>query len=75
MLYRVCVLVPIGEEFLYRGLLLMVPSHRIRYVMLIISSIIFASIHSNPYETIWRSLESYGNLLVKGTFQIRKHFS
>lgn len=56
LLYRVCVLVPIGEEFLYRGLLLLVPSHKIRYIMLIVSSILFASIHSNPYEIIWLGL-------------------
>ncbi|MGF2616285.1 CPBP family intramembrane metalloprotease [Rossellomorea vietnamensis] len=56
LLYRVCVLVPIAEEFLYRGLLLLVPSQRIRYVMLIVSSVFFASLHSNSFETIWLGL-------------------
>lgn len=53
LLYRVCVLVPIGEEFLYRGLLLLVPTVKIRYIMLILSSVFFASVHSNPTEIVW----------------------
>ncbi|MFT8323531.1 MAG: CPBP family intramembrane glutamic endopeptidase [Bacillus sp. (in: firmicutes)] len=53
VLFRVAVLVPIQEELLYRGLLILVPSKRIQYLMLIVSSILFASIHSNPFQMVW----------------------
>ncbi|WP_445506481.1 lysostaphin resistance A-like protein [Niallia sp. 03190] len=56
LLFRVTVLVPIQEELLYRGLLILVPSKRIKYLMLIVSSILFAIIHSNPFQMVWLGL-------------------
>lgn len=41
------IIVPINEELLYRGFLILVPPEKLRYLMLIISSVLFASIHSN----------------------------
>ncbi|MEK3977314.1 type II CAAX endopeptidase family protein [Psychrobacillus sp. FSL K6-2684] len=56
LLIRVVIIVPIEEEIVYRGLLLLVPSNKIKYLMLIVSSFIFALIHDDPYKIIWLSL-------------------
>lgn len=56
LLIRVVIIVPIEEEFVYRGLLLLIPSNKIKYLMLIVSSIIFALVHDDPYKLIWLSL-------------------
>lgn len=56
LLFRVTVLVPIQEELLYRGLLILIPSKRINYLMLIFSSILFAFIHSDPFQMVWLGL-------------------
>ncbi|MFI8685929.1 lysostaphin resistance A-like protein [Rossellomorea sp. NPDC077527] len=53
LLLNVCLIVPIQEEILYRGLLILVPSNRLRVVMLIISSITFALLHTDPLQIIW----------------------
>ncbi|WP_409254334.1 lysostaphin resistance A-like protein [Bacillus sp. SCS-153A] len=41
------ILVPIYEELLFRGVLILVPPEKLRYPMLIMSSVLFASLHSN----------------------------
>ncbi|MCA1057512.1 CPBP family intramembrane metalloprotease [Rossellomorea aquimaris] len=56
LLLNVCLIVPIQEEILYRGLLILVPSNRLRVVMLIISSITFALLHTDPLQIIWLGL-------------------
>ncbi|MEK4521232.1 CPBP family intramembrane glutamic endopeptidase [Psychrobacillus sp. FSL W7-1493] len=56
LLIRVVIIVPIEEEFVYRGLLLLIPYNKIKYLMLIVSSVIFALIHDDPYKIIWLSL-------------------
>ncbi|ALC90747.1 hypothetical protein AM500_13835 [Bacillus sp. FJAT-18017] len=52
MFIIVCIIVPIEEEFLYRGLLLLVPYRKVRYPMLILSSLLFAFIHSDPFGAL-----------------------
>ncbi|WP_407652074.1 CPBP family intramembrane glutamic endopeptidase [Aquibacillus koreensis] len=42
------IIFPIQEELLYRGLLILIPSQRIKYLMLFISSLLFAFIHAEP---------------------------
>lgn len=56
LLVRVVIIVPIQEEFVYRGLLLLVPSKKIKYFMLVVSSIIFALFHEDPSKIIWLAL-------------------
>lgn len=48
----VCIIVPIEEELFYRGLLLLIPYRKLQYVMLIISSLLFALIHSAGFSTL-----------------------
>ncbi len=63
-LVGVVILVPIQEEFLYRGFLLLVPNQKIKYLMLIISSIIFALLHDNPMQFFWMGL-GFGILAIR----------
>jgi uncharacterized protein len=56
LLIRVVIIVPIEEELVYRGLLLLVPNKKIKYFMLVVSSIIFALIHEDPLKIIWLAL-------------------
>ncbi|MDX8344944.1 CPBP family intramembrane glutamic endopeptidase [Rossellomorea sp. YZS02] len=56
LLLNVCLIVPIQEELLYRGLLIIVPSKRWKVVMLISSSITFALLHTYPLQIIWLGL-------------------
>lgn len=64
LLIRVLVIVPIAEEFMYRGLLVLVPSKRIKFLMLLVSSIVFASFHDDPTLIIWLGL-SLGILAIR----------
>jgi len=56
LLIRLVIIVPIEEEIVYRGLLLLVPYKKIKYLMLVVSSIIFALIHDDPLKIIWLAL-------------------
>jgi membrane protease YdiL (CAAX protease family) len=51
-----CVITPIEEEFMYRGLLLLVPYKKWRYVMLTFSVLAFAFIHTNVMNAFWLGL-------------------
>ena len=70
LLMIVALIVPLQEELLYRGLLLLVPSQKIKYLMLIISSVAFALIHPTPTTAFWLGLGNgvvairFNNLLV-----------
>jgi membrane protease YdiL (CAAX protease family) len=70
LLIIVALIAPLEEELLYRGLLLLVPSQKIRYLMLIISAVAFALIHSIPINALWLGLGTgflairFNNLLV-----------
>jgi uncharacterized protein len=56
LLMIVVILVPIQEEFLYRGLLLLIPNQKFKYIMLLVSSIIFGLIHNQPFYFFWMGL-------------------
>ncbi|WGG44740.1 CPBP family intramembrane metalloprotease [Rossellomorea sp. DA94] len=56
LLLNVCLIVPIQEELLYRGLLIIVPSKRWKLVMFFFSSITFAFLHTYPLQIIWLGL-------------------
>ncbi|WP_136035738.1 CPBP family intramembrane glutamic endopeptidase [Bacillus salacetis] len=64
LLFIVVILVPIQEEFLYRGLLLLVPDHKVKYLMLIVSSILFALLHHDPFAFFWMGM-GYGILAIR----------
>ncbi|KOS61635.1 CPBP family intramembrane metalloprotease [Lysinibacillus agricola] len=64
LLLRVLIIVPIAEEFMYRGLLVLIPSKRIKYLMLLVSSIVFALFHDDPTLIIWLGL-SLGILAIR----------
>ncbi|OCA81680.1 hypothetical protein A8F94_22750 [Bacillus sp. FJAT-27225] len=65
-----CIIVPIDEEFFYRGLLLLIPFRTLRYAMLFISSFLFAFIHSAVFSSLLLGLAlgilalRFSNLLV-----------
>lgn len=52
LFFILCIVVPIEEELLYRGLLILVPSPKFRYVMLIIASLLFAFIHASFFSSL-----------------------
>jgi uncharacterized protein len=56
LILNVCLIVPIQEELLYRGLLIIVPFKRWKVVMFIFSSITFALLHTYPLQIIWLGL-------------------
>jgi uncharacterized protein len=56
LLLIVVLLVPIQEEFLYRGLLLLVPDRKFKSIMLLVSSVLFGLLHDHPFEFFWMGL-------------------
>lgn len=64
LLIITCILVPIEEELFYRGILLLIPYRQLRYVMLIISSLLFAFTHSAAFSALLLGL-------VLGTLALR----
>ncbi|WP_436371595.1 CPBP family intramembrane glutamic endopeptidase [Cytobacillus sp. BC1816] len=60
----VCIIVPFEEEFFYRGMLLLIPYRKLQYVMLIISSLLFALIHSAVFSTLLLGL-ALGTLAIR----------
>ncbi|WP_226673515.1 CPBP family intramembrane glutamic endopeptidase [Rossellomorea aquimaris] len=56
LLLNVCLIVPIQEELLYRGLLIIVPSKRWKVVMFVLSTVTFALLHTYPLQIIWLGL-------------------
>ncbi|RBP87624.1 CAAX prenyl protease-like protein [Cytobacillus firmus] len=60
----VCIIVPFEEEFFYRGMLLLIPYRKLQYVMLIISSLMFALIHSAVFSTLLLGL-ALGTLAIR----------
>lgn len=64
VLLIVAIIVPIHEELIYRGLLLLVPYNKIKYIMLVFSSILFSVIHPSPIDTFWLSL-AFGVLAIR----------
>ncbi|TYS70501.1 CPBP family intramembrane metalloprotease [Sutcliffiella horikoshii] len=52
LFFILCIVVPIEEELLYRGLLILVPSPKFRYVTLLISSLLFAFIHASFFSSL-----------------------
>ncbi|QFT87584.1 CAAX amino terminal protease self- immunity [Bacillus sp. THAF10] len=46
LFFILVIIAPIEEELFYRGLLILIPSTKIKYIMLIISSVLFGLIHA-----------------------------
>lgn len=61
---QVVLLVPIVEELIFRGFLLLIPHPKLKYLMFVVSTLSFAMIHENPEVILWLSL-GFGTLAIR----------